>query len=226
MFMWVVAPHVSAVLYWAVVLLEFVVCCTVLADLTVKTLCHCVGNVICYCMYRYLFTGETKVYYCQIFTGIMAAYCLPNLVCIYLTDGPRMHPVVFWHYTVAVYCFSAVRSCFLLCTVIVHCKTFVTLFIVFLVYLSLLFDKHTVVFTLCAHGGFFTHSVLLSQMYITTVCVSPCLAGKGAVILSWGGSVFAARLVRYWLGLGGMGSGTFTLVWSHSWNNADFAIPS
>jgi len=42
-------------------------------------------------------------------------------------------------------------------------------------------------------------------MYITTVCVSSCLAGKVAVILSWGGSVFVSRLVGYWLGLGGMG---------------------
>jgi len=121
--------------YWALVLLEFVVCCTVLVDLTVRTLYHCVGNVICYCGYHYLFIEETKVCYCHIFTGIMAAHRLPNLVCICLTDGPRMHPVVYWHYTTAVYCFSAVCSCFLLCTVIVHCKTFVTLFIEILVYL-------------------------------------------------------------------------------------------
>ena len=113
--------------------------------------------------------------------------------------------MVFWHYTVAVYCFSAVCSCFLLCTVIVHCKTFVTLFIEFLVYSSLLFDKHTVVFTLCACGGFFTRSVLSSQMNITTVCVSFCLAGKVAVDLIWVGSVFATRLGGYWLGLSGMG---------------------
>ena len=79
---------------------------------------------------------KTKVYYCQIFTGIMAAYRLPNLVCIYLTAVPWMYPLVFWHYTVAVYCFSAVYSCFLLCTVIVHCKTFVTLFIEFLEFLD------------------------------------------------------------------------------------------
>ena len=44
-----------------------------------------------------------------------------------------------------------------------------------------------------------------SQIYITIVCVSSCLAGKVAVILSWGGSVFVSRLLRYWLGLGGMG---------------------
>ena len=29
MSMWVVAPRVSSVLYWALVLLEFIVCCTV-----------------------------------------------------------------------------------------------------------------------------------------------------------------------------------------------------
>ena len=33
-------------------------------------------------MYHYLFIEETKVYYCQISTGVMAAYRLPNLVCI------------------------------------------------------------------------------------------------------------------------------------------------
>ena len=54
-------------------------------------------------------------------------------------------------------------------------------------------------------GFFFTHSVVPSQMYITTVCVSSCLAGKVAVILSWCGSVFVSWLDRYWLGLGGMG---------------------
>jgi len=57
-------------------------------------------------MYRYLL----KKLWCIIvkfFTGIMAAYRLPNLVCIYPTDGPRIYPVVFWHYTVVVgYCFS------------------------------------------------------------------------------------------------------------------------
>ena len=113
--------------------------------------------------------------------------------------------MVFWHYTVvaAVYCFSSLCSCFLLCTVIVHCKTFVTLLIEFLVYLSLLFVA--VVFRLRARGGFFTRSVLSSQMHITTVCVSSCLAGKVVVVLSWGGSVFATRLVGSWLGLGGMG---------------------
>jgi len=51
---------------------------------------------------------------------------------------------------------------------------------------------------------FFTRSVVSSQMYIT-LCVSSCLAGKVAMILSWGGSVFVSRLVGYWLGLGGMG---------------------
>ena len=82
---------------------------------------------------------------------------------------------------------------------------FVTIFIEFLVCLSLLFDKHTVVFMLCARGGFFTRSVLLSQMYITTGCVSSCLAGKIVVVLSWGGPVFAAQLVGYWLGLSEVG---------------------
>ena len=53
--------------------------------------------------------------------------------------------------------------------------------------------------------AFFTRSVVSSQMCITAVCVSSCLAGKVAVILSWGGSVFVFRLVGYWLGLGGMG---------------------
>ena len=52
MSMWVVAPRVLSVLYWALVLLEFVVCCTVLVGLTARTLCHCVGNVIFYCVYH------------------------------------------------------------------------------------------------------------------------------------------------------------------------------
>ena len=76
----------------------------------------------------------------------------------------------------------------------------------FLFTLSLLFDKHTVVFTLYVSGGFFfTRSAVSPQMYITTVCVSSCLDGKIAVILSWGRSVFVSRLVGYWLELGGMG---------------------
>jgi hypothetical protein len=105
-----------------------------------------------------------------------------------------MHPVVFWHYTVAVYCFSAVCSRFLLRTVIIHCKTFVTLFIEFLVYLSLLFDKHTAVFTLYACGGFFTRSVLSSQMYITTVCVSVCHSiGRVLVGAEWDGLLWLVR---------------------------------
>ena len=97
----------------------------------------------------------------------------------YLTDGPRMYPAVFWHYTV-VYCFSAVCSCFLLCTVIVHCKTFVTLF-EFLVYLSLLFNMHTVVFTLCARGGFFyTICIVVTDVYYYCLCrFLPCWKGCG-----------------------------------------------
>ena len=58
MSMWVVVLRVSSVLYGALVLLEFVVCCIVLVDLTIRTLCHCFGNVICYCVYHYLFTEE------------------------------------------------------------------------------------------------------------------------------------------------------------------------
>ena len=95
-----------SLIYWALVLLEFVVCSTALVDLTVRTLYHCAGNVLCYFMYHYLL----KKLWCVIvkfFTGIMATYRLSNLVCIYLTDGPRIYPVVFWHYTVvAMYCFS------------------------------------------------------------------------------------------------------------------------
>ena len=123
-----------SLVYLALVLLEFVVCSTAPVDLTVRTLYHCVGNAICYFVYVYLLK---KLWYIivKFFTGIMAAYRPPNMVCIYRTDGPRMYPVVFWHYTVvAMYCFSAVCSCFLLCTAIVHCKTFVTLVIDFLVH--------------------------------------------------------------------------------------------
>ena len=42
-------------------------------------------------------------------------------------------------------------------------------------------------------------------MYVATVCVSYCLAGKVVVILSSGESVSVSRLVGYLLGLGGMG---------------------
>jgi len=63
---------------------------TVSGTLTVRTLYHCIGNVICYFTCHYLF----KKLWCiivKIFTGIMAAYRLPNLMCIYLTDGSRIH---------------------------------------------------------------------------------------------------------------------------------------
>ena len=43
-----------SLVYLALVLLEFVVCSTAPVDLTVRTLYHCVGNVICYFMYDYL----------------------------------------------------------------------------------------------------------------------------------------------------------------------------
>jgi hypothetical protein len=43
-----------SLVYLALVLLEFVVCSTAPVDLTVRTLYHCVGNVICYFMYHYL----------------------------------------------------------------------------------------------------------------------------------------------------------------------------
>jgi len=68
-------------LYWALVLLEFVVCCTVLVDLTVRTLYHSVGNVICYFVYHCLLK---KLWYIivKFFTGILAAYRLPNMVCL------------------------------------------------------------------------------------------------------------------------------------------------
>ena len=36
------------------------------------------------------------------------------------------------------------------------------------------------------------------QMYSTTVCVGPCLAGKFAMVMSWGGSVFATW---FWFGI-------------------------
>ena len=99
-----------------------------------------------------------------------------------------MYPVVFCHYTVvAVYCFSAVCSCFILCTVIVHCKTFVPLFIEFLVYLSLLFDKHTVVFMLRAHGGFFyTFYIVITDVYYYCLCqFLPCRKGCSGPELGW-----------------------------------------
>ena len=68
--------------------------------------------------------------------------------------------------------------------------------------LSLLFDMRTVIFTLCATWWLFSRSVLLSQMYSCTVCVGSCLAGKVAVVMSWGGSVFATRFGRVLVGAG------------------------
>ena len=119
--------------YWALVLLEFVVC-TALVDLTVRTLYDCVGNAICYYMYHYLFEKARCIVF-RFFTGIMAAYHLPNLECIYPTDGPRIYPMVFWYYTVVCrVLFLTVCSCFLLCTATVHRNTFVTLLIEFLVH--------------------------------------------------------------------------------------------
>jgi len=95
--------------------------------------------------------------------------------------------VVFWHYTVvaAVYCFSSLCSCFLLCTVIVHCKTFVTLLIEFLVYLSLLFVA--VVFRLRARGGFFyTFCIVVTDAYYYCLCqFLPCWKGCGGPELGW-----------------------------------------
>ena len=48
------AACLTSLIYWALVLLEFVVCSTALVDLTVRTLYHCIRNVICYIMYHYL----------------------------------------------------------------------------------------------------------------------------------------------------------------------------
>jgi len=68
--------------------------------------------------------------------------------------------VVFWHYTVvvAVYCFSA-----------------------------LLFDKHTVVFTLCACGGFFyTFCIVITDVYYYCLCqVLHCWQGCSGPELGW-----------------------------------------
>jgi len=127
------AACLISLIYWAVVLLEFVVC-TAMVDLTVRTLFDSVGNVIYYFMYHNLLKLWCIVV--KFFTGIKAVYRLPNLECIYPTDGPWIYPVVFWHYTVVVCCvlFLTVCSCFLLCTAFVHHKMFVTLLIDFLVH--------------------------------------------------------------------------------------------
>jgi hypothetical protein len=50
-----------SLIYWALVLLEFVVCSTALVDLTVRTLYHCVGNVICYFILTQQSTGCTPI---------------------------------------------------------------------------------------------------------------------------------------------------------------------
>jgi len=59
---------------------------------------------------------------------------------------------------------------------------------------------------MCNVVAFFSRSVLLSQVYITAVCVSSCLAGKVAVVMSGGVSEFATHfglvlVVAGWDGL-------------------------
>ena len=88
--------------------------------------------------------------------------------------------MVFWHYAVAVYCFSSVCSCFLLCAVIVHSKTFVILFtgVVFFLFLSLslLFDMRTVVFTLCATWWLYLHDLYCCHRCILLLMfIGPCI---------------------------------------------------
>ena len=76
---------------------------------------------------------------------------------------------------VAMYCFSLCVAVF----AIVHRETLVTLLILLFIP-SLLFDKRTVVFIYTIRTWWlFSRSVVWSQMYITTVCVGFCLAGKG-----------------------------------------------
>ena len=152
--------------------------------LTVRTLYYCVGNVICYFMYHHLL----KKLWCisvKFLTGIMAAVFLIWCVFILLMVLNRpcgflaLHCCCCCVLFLALHCccvlflalqccccrilFLTVCSCFLLSTAIVHRKTsFIS---------SLLFDKHTVVFTLYVRGGLFTRSVVSSQMYITTETV-------------------------------------------------------
>ena len=108
-----------------------------------------------------------------------------------------VHVVVAHTVAVALYCFS-------LCVAVFF--TVLQLFTVrrlshYLFILSLIFDKRTVVFTLYVCDGLFSHSVVSSRMYITTVCVGSCFSGKGCggPNLGW-----VSRLVGYWLWLGGL----------------------
>ena len=161
---------------------------------------HCTGrphsqNTMSLCWECNLLLVCTTIYSLKKLRYIIAKFSLVLWLCTVfliwcvfcLTDGPQMYPVVLWHYTVAVYCCSAGCSCFLLCTAIVHCKTFVALFIEFLVYLSLLFNKHTVVFTLCARGGFFyTICIVITDVYYYCLCqFLPCWKGCGGPELGW-----------------------------------------
>ena len=55
---------------------------------------------------------------------------------------------------VALYCFSLCVAVFFTALLLFTVRRFVTLLIESLVHFSLLFDKHTVVFTLYVRGGF------------------------------------------------------------------------
>ena len=98
------------------------------------------------------------------------------------------------------YCFSLCVTVFFTALLLFTVRCFVTLLNLLFI-LSLLFDTHTVVFTLYAHGGFFTRSVVTSQMYITTVCVSFCVAGKVGVgqclSLRWSGIGWNGGYVKF-----------------------------
>jgi len=108
---------------------------------------------------------------------------------------------------VALYCFS-------LCVAVFF--TVLQLFTVrrlshYLFILSLIFDKRTVVFTLYVCDGLFSHSVVSSRMYITTVCVGSCLAGKGCggPNLGWVSVCLSAGRVLVGAGWDFMGGGVY-----------------
>ena len=72
-----------------------------------------------------------------------------------------------------------------------------------------MFDKPTVVFTLYVCDGLFSHSVVSSRMYITTVCVGSCLAGRGCrgPNLGWVSVCLSAGRVLVGAGWAFMGGG-------------------
>ena len=73
-------------------------------------------NLLFVCTTR-IFIEDTR-YIIAKFSLVLWLLTVFLICCVfYLTLGPQMYPLVFWQYTVAVYCFSALCSCVCSCLV-------------------------------------------------------------------------------------------------------------